>query len=115
MESKNKVEFSNLSQYNIEMVEKAIKSDKLLSNEMNKNISISYQYYDLAELSYKEMIKEETPATSYCRFASNAYGYQVYGFYKAIDGTIYIVDTYMENINNLYIPDKNIDCLKHIL
>lgn len=113
MSVESTLQFRNLSQHNINRVEDAIKSSKLQPIEKNFNLSISYQYYDLASTSYKEMLKQETHVTNYCQFAANGMGYQSYGFYKSIDGNIYIVDTFLEEINNIYIPDKNIDCLKH--
>ncbi len=107
-------EFDILSQANIERAEEAINT-KLQPIENNYKLSISYQYYDIAEICYKEIIKETSPVTSYTRFASNGYGYQSYGFYKARDGKIYIIETFIENINGVYIPDKNIECLKDII
>lgn len=108
-------EFDLLSKNNIDRAENAINSDKLQPIENNYKLSISYQYYDDAEIGYKEMIKESTPVTSYFRFAGNGYGYQSYGFYKAKNGNVYILDTSMEHINGVFIPDKNIDCFKNII
>ena len=115
MNSETTIEFDQLSQYNIERVEEALKSDKLQDIDKNYYLSISCQYYDDAEFCYKEMIKESTPVTSYLRFAANGYGFQTYGFYKARDGKVYIVDTYLENIQKIFVPDKNIQCLENVI
>lgn len=114
MNPKNTFEFDMLSEANIERAEEAIMT-KLNTIDDNYKLSISYQYYDIAEICYKEIIKETTPITSYISFASNGCGYQNYGFYKARDGKIYIIETSMEHINGVFIPDKNIDCFKDII
>jgi hypothetical protein len=115
MSNKTEFEFNNLSNYNIQIAEEAIKSDKLYPIENNHLLSISCQDYYLAELAYKEMIKDTTQNTSYFIFGGNAYGMQAFGFYKSIDGKIYIIDSWMGNIQRVFIPDKNIDCFKHII
>jgi hypothetical protein len=107
-------EFNKLSQKNIELAEKAICSDKLQSIENNNLLSISFRDYYFAELGYKEIIKDTTPNTSYFLFGGNAYGMRSYGLYKSLQGKIYIIDSYMESIQRVFIPNKNIDCFKHL-
>ena len=114
MTSERIIELDNLSERNIERAEEAIKQ-KLNPIDKNYILSISNQYYDNAKICYKRMIKLTTPVTSYVRFAANGYGYQSYGFYKAKNGNVYIIDTFMEDINGVYIPNKNIDFLRNII
>ncbi len=114
MSSESIVHFRQLSDSAIEEVEQALKSDKLKSVHDKCYLSVSLQYYNLAELSYKEIIDEKTPVTSYCQFASNGYGFQSYGFYKAKDGNVYIIDSFTQDINAIYIPNKNIDFLSKL-
>jgi len=114
-ETEFSLEFNQLSDANILIAEQAIKSDKLCPIENNHMLSISFKDYYLAELAYKEMIKDTRQNTSYFIFGGNSYGMQAFGFYKSIDGKIYIIDSWMGNIQRVFIPDKNIDCLKHII
>jgi hypothetical protein len=104
-----------LSNENIVLAEEAILSDKLKPISKNYMLSISLEYYELAKLGYLEMIQEETPVTSYMKFAFNGGGMQCYGFYKAKNGTVYVIDSFMNNISGVYIPDKNMDCLRDIV
>lgn len=112
MDNQINIEFNELSHYNVQRAENAINSDKLQPVENNYMLSISCQYYPEAEMYYKEILKETTPVTSYIRFASNGYGFQTYGFYKGRDKKIYIIDTYLEDIQKVFVPDKNIECLE---
>jgi hypothetical protein len=109
------LEFDELSDENILIAEEAIRSDKLYPIENNHMLSISCQDYYLAELGYKEMIKETTQNTSYFIFGGNACGMQAFGLYKSREGKIYIIDSWLGEIQRVFIPDKNIDCFKHII
>lgn len=111
----NAIQFNELSQENINIVENAIISDKLQPIENNYNLSISFSDYDFAQIGYKEFIKETTPNTSYFIFGGNAYGMQAYGLYKSKDGNIYIIDSFLGEIKRVFIPNKNIDCYKNII
>jgi hypothetical protein len=108
------IEINNLSEDNINRVEEGIISGLLQPNENNYMISVSYRYYDFAKLAYKEIQKTYIPNTSYIHFAENSFGYQSYGFYKSRDGNIYIIDTYLENIQNIFTVDENILFLQNI-
>lgn len=108
------IELTTLTQNNINKAEHAIKT-KLIDIEKNYTLSISIQYYNCAIYGYKLMVKDDTPVTSYCMFAFNAGGMQTYGFYKSINGKIYIIDSFLGDIDSVYIPYKNIDCLNSIL
>ena len=109
------IEFDILSEEHIRRAEDAINSDLLQPIENNYMLSISYQHYNLAELGYKKMIKHNTPNTSYFIFGGNAYGMQSYGLYKALDSKIYIIDSYMGQIQKIFIPHQNIDCFRNII
>lgn len=101
----------------IDMTEDIILNDKVYSINKNYmlNCNISLEYYDMAKEGYKEMIKEETLVTTYMNFAYNAGGMQCYGFYKAKNGKVYIIDSFINNIRGIFIPDKNIDCLRDVI
>ena len=109
------IQFNNLTQRNIELAEDAICSDILQTIDNNHILSISCRDYELAQLGYKEIIKDTTPNMSYFIFGGNAFGMQSYGLYKSREGKIYIIDSFMENIQRVFIPDKNIDCFKNII
>lgn len=100
-----------LSQSNIDAAEKAIMSDMLVTD--GSVPSISMEYYENAENEWRN-IQDDT-MFSYRLFASNAYGMQSYGFYKANDGKIYIIDAWMNEIRRIYIPSDKIDCLKNLI
>lgn len=104
-----------LSENYIIMVEEALLTNKLVPDDCSRQPSISYQYYDDAEECWEWINKDDTPLTSYKIFASNSYGFTTYGFYKSKSGNIYIIEAYVNNISHIYIPSKNIDCLKDIL
>ena len=107
--------FNTLSNVNILRAENAIKSDKLQPIEHNYKMSLSYQYYDEVQTIYKEFVKDSTLPSSYFIFGGNAGGMQVFGLYKSIDGKIYIIDSYMNEIKNVFIPDKNMDWFTDII
>lgn len=104
-----------LSEKFIEMAENAILSDKLIDENNELTPCISLQYYDDVEEGWNWINQENISITSYILFASNAYGYTSYGFYKAKSGKIYIIQAYLNDILRVFVPSKNIDCLKNII
>ena len=58
---------------------------------------------------------QKSNINDYYEFASNAFGMQSYGFYKANNGEIYIIEAFINEISKIYIPSKNIDCLKDLI
>jgi len=108
------IKLNYLSDNNIIKAEEAINSDKLQPIENNNMLSISYQYYEFAEKAYEEIIKDTTPCTSYIRFAENCYGFKVYGFYKSKNNKIYIIDSYIEDIQRVFIPDYTMKFIKNL-
>lgn len=115
MNPRTTIEFDKLSLSNIDKVEEALQTDKLQSIEDNYKVSISFQYFAFAKLGYTEMLKETTKVTSYLQFAFNAGGMRTYGFYKAKNSKIYIIDSWLGDIENIFIPDKNIECFMDII
>jgi len=111
-EIETNIAFNNLSDEKIMISEKAINSDKLQPIENNYMIDVSCRYYKFARKCYGQMIKETTPNTSYIIFAENANGMEAYGLYKSRDGKIYIIESHLEEITNIFIADKNIHFLK---
>ncbi len=104
-----------LSEQFIEMAENAILSDKLIDENNDLTPCISLQYYDDAEEGWNWINRDDISVTSYLLFASNAYGCTSYGFYKAKSGKIYIIQAYVNDIEHVFIPSKNIDCLKNVI
>lgn len=106
---------STLSDYNIMLAEAAILSDKLIPENSPIPPSISHQYYDDVKEGWEWINRDDVPVTSYKLVASNANGLATYGFYKAKSGKIYIINAYLNNIIYVFVPSKNMDCLKNIL
>ena len=104
---------STLSEEYIIAAEQAILSDILVPKTSLVVPSISCQYYDEAEEAWKFI--QNSQKNSYRQFASNALGMSSYGFYKANNGQIYIIEAWINEIRNVYIPSKNIDCLKNLI
>lgn len=90
---------SQLSNENTERVEKAIKELLVIDGE---EPSISMQYFDDVVTYWNKI--QKTPQTHYFQFASNAMGMTSYGFYKAKDNCVYIVEAFMNNITRVYTP-----------
>lgn len=103
---------TTLSQQNIDLVENFLKTEKFLNQNRDIVPSISYKHYDLAEEYYNEITQPNVPINTYYLFASNAYGYTSYGFYKASNKKIYIIEAFMNEITNVYIPSSKFHCLK---
>lgn len=101
-----------LTENNINLVEEAINDNKIIRYESYP--CISYRDYENAELMWNLISANNVPITSYLKFASNSYGLISYGYYKAKNGNIYIVEAYINHITNIYIPSENIDCIKNV-
>jgi hypothetical protein len=99
---------TKFSQQLIDITEKAI-----LSGTTDSVPAISYRDYEEAETGWN--IIKNSEKNHYIQFASNAFGYQSYGFYKANNGKIYIIEAYMNEISKVYIPSKKWDCLQNVI
>ena len=75
--------------------------------------SISYQYYEDAESGWNTIKNSEN--NYYIQFASNGSGMSSYGFYKANNGEMYIIEAWVNNITRVYIPSKRWDCLQNVI
>lgn len=106
---------SRLSPEFIEAAEKAILSDMLVPEGSIVVPSISCQYYNYAIEMWNDITKEEMPLNTYFQFASNAMGMQSYGYYKANNGRIYIIEAFINEIRKVYIPSNSIECLTDLL
>lgn len=104
-----------LSEKFIELSEEAILSDKLVDEDTFLKPCISYKDYDSVEDGWNWINQEDVLVTSYTLVASNAYGYTSYGFYKAKSGKIYMIQAYLNDIQHIFVPSKNIDCLKNLI
>ena len=101
---------SRLDEELITKVEEAIQSDMLCSEN---EICISCRYYQDAAETWKLIKNSEK--NSYKYFASEGNGMTSYGFYKANNGEIYIIEAWVNMITKVYIPSKKWDCLKNII
>ena len=106
---------SRLSPEFIEAAEQALLSDVLVPEESNNVPSISCQYYDYAIEMWNDINKEDVPLNTYLQFASNAMGMRSYGYYKANNGKIYIIEAFMNEITDIYVPSNKIECLTKTL
>jgi hypothetical protein len=87
-----------LSESNIELAERFI-----LENEVKTvNAALSIVDIENGKICYEEIKKMEP--TSYMLFGSNAYGMTSYGFYKARNEQIYIIEAFCNNIIGYYDP-----------
>jgi hypothetical protein len=102
---------TKFSQQLIDITEDAILSDKLMSKDTDNVPAISYRDYEDAETGWNIITNSEK--NHYIQFASNGYGMESYGFYKANNGKIYIIQAWVNEISKVYIPSKNWDCLKN--
>jgi hypothetical protein len=94
------MELTQLNSNYIQMAEDAIANHKF--SDIN-DLCISYHHYTNARDAYT-IIKTATK-NSYIRFAENAMGMRAYGYYKANDENIYIIDSFMNNIEAVYVAD----------
>lgn len=104
---------SKFSEEMINITEAAIMSDKLVSKDYDNLPAISCSDYDTAETGWKTI--NNSDKNYYLQFASNAGGFTSYGFYKANNGEIYIIEAWVNMITKVYIPSKKWDCLKNII
>ena len=100
------------SQKMIDITEEAI-STKLMPKDNDKLPAISYRDYEDAESGWNIIKKAEK--NCYIQFASNAAGMSSYGFYKANNGEIYIIEAWVNEITRVFIPSKDWDCLQHLI
>lgn len=101
---------SRLDEESIVKAEEAILSDMLCSEN---EICISCRYYQDAAETWKLIKNSEK--NSYKYFASEGNGMTSYGFYKANNGQIYIIEAWMNDITNIYLVSKNISFLKRFI
>ena len=95
---------SKCSQKMIDSCEAAILSDKLMPKDYDNLPAISYSDYKSTKVGWKFI--NEADKNYYMQFASNASGFTSYGFYKANDGKIYIIEAYINEISRIYTPTK---------
>jgi len=94
------MELTQLNSNYIQMAEDAIANHKF--SDIN-DLCISCHHYTNAKDAYT-IIKTATK-NSYIRFAENAMGMRAYGYYKANDENIYIIVSFMNNIEAGYVAD----------
>lgn len=104
---------SKLLQQMIDETEAAILSKKLMPNDYDNLPAISYRDYDDAEYGWNLINKSDK--NYYIQFASNGGGMTSYGFYKANNGQIYIIEAWINKITKIYIPNKKWDCLEKLI
>ena len=101
---------TKFSQKLIDITEEAVQNDINTTDHLPQ---ISYRDYDEAENGWN--IIKNSEKNHYIQFASNGFGYQSYGFYKANNEKIYIIEAWMNNITKVYIPSKKWDCLQNVI
>ena len=104
---------TKFSQELIDITEAAILSDRRMEKDTANVPAISYRDYEAAEYGWKIITNSES--NHYIQFGSNAGGMQSYGFYKATDGKIYIIQAWVNAITKVYIPSKKWDCLHNVI
>ena len=104
---------SKFSQQLIDITEEAILSDKLMSKDTDNVPAISFRDYEDAENGWNFIKNSEK--NYYIQFASNGFGMSSYGFYKANNGKIYIIEAWVNQITRVYIPSKDWNCLQHLI
>ncbi len=100
------MELTQLDATYVQMAEDAIANHKL--SDIN-DLCISCHHYTNARDAYT-IIKTATK-NSYVRFAENAMGMRAYGYYKANNENIYIIDSFMNNIEAVYVVDDMLSFL----
>lgn len=101
---------TKFSQKRIDITEEAVQNDINTTDHLPQ---ISYRDYNDAENGWN--IIKNSEKNHYIQFASNGSGYQSYGFYKANNEKIYIIEAWMNNITKVYIPSKKWDCLQNVI
>ena len=104
---------TKFSQQLIDITEEAILSDKLMPKDTDRLPAISYRDYEDAENGWNIITNSEN--NYYIKFASNGNGMSSYGFYKATNGEIYIIEAWANKITRVYIPSKNWHCLQNVI
>lgn len=104
---------SKFSEELINITEAAIISDKLVPKDCDNVPAISCSDYYTAETGWK--IINKCDKNYYLQFGSNAGGFTSYGFYKANNGQIYIIEAWVNEIKKVYVPTKNWDCLTNFI
>jgi hypothetical protein len=97
----------------IDITEQAILSNKLMPKDTDNLPAISYRDYGDAEFGWN--IIKNSEKNYYLQFASNGAGMCSYGFYKANNGKIYIIEAWVNEITKVYIPSKKWDCLQNVI
>jgi len=103
---------SRFSQQMIDITEEAI-SEKLMPKDTDNVPAISYRDYEDAESGWNIITNAEK--NYYIQFASNAFGMCSYGFYKANNGEIYIIEAWVNEITKVFIPSKKWNCLQNVI
>jgi hypothetical protein len=104
---------SQISQQLIDNIETSILSNKLMPKDSDNLPTISFRDYEEAKIGWN--IMKEAYKNDYFLFASNSQGMTSYGFYKANNGDIYIIEAFVGEIQKIYIPSKKWDCLKNLI
>lgn len=104
---------SKFSQVLIDITEEAITSDKLMPKDTDNLPAISCRDYEDAKSAWN--IINNSDKNYYLQFGYNAGGMTSYGFYKANNGKIYIIEAWINNITKVYIPSNKWDFLENII
>jgi len=99
-----------ISQKNINIIEDFITNDNIKKSDIFKTPCISLEYYD--DMRETWTLIQNDDKNSYYYFASNGGGMNSYGFYKANNGKIYIVDAFINDIRSIYMITDNFHFLK---
>jgi hypothetical protein len=97
----------------IDAAEEAILSDSNNTDYSSLNCQISLDDYDC--LREKWVLIQDDEINSYHQFASNGCGMHSFGFYKANNGKIYIIDGFLNEIRNVYIVTKKFQFISDLL
>lgn len=89
---------SALSEKNIELAEKFI----LENSAKTIGAALSICDIEYGKMCIKDI--KNMPPTSYVLFGSNAFGYSSYGFYKAKNEQIYVIEAFCNDIVAHYDP-----------
>ena len=101
-----------LSQNYIDYAEKAVKSSLLTTDDIFKKSILSIADYERLKEMWI-MIRDDT-INSYYQFAEYASGMKSYGLYKANNGEIYIIEAFLNEIEQIYTISKKFEFLKEL-
>jgi hypothetical protein len=87
----------------IDLIEQFIKNNKPLLDYP----CLSLRDYASTRSEYFNIINNITPVYSLIPFASNAYGFTTYNFYKNSNQDIFIIVIYIDEIQSYYKIDTN--------